>query len=127
MTTDVELAQATFRIQKLKAQIAELTERNLILSNQLRGGTRDVDPRTCEDHPGHVLIELGWAYCPDEEGEPDDEIGAYWHDPTERGTGKYSVMPLTTALAIACRRLAGLRTEKGRGKSWLERVGEDDG
>jgi len=118
-----ERAEAANRIRELEARVAELEERNRVLSIQLRGGERDSDPRTNVDHPGHVLIELGWKYIPDEDGEPDDEIGVYWHDPQElRETGTHSVMPLPMALGIACRRLAGLRTKRGDPKSWLERV-----
>lgn len=120
-----ELTKAYNRIRALEAVKAELLQRNRILSTQLRGGNRDCDPRTDVDHPGHVLIELGWKYIPDEPDDPDDEIGAYWHDPDElRRTGKHSVMPLTMALGIACRRLAGLRTERGDPKSWLDRVND---
>ena len=123
-----ELAKAVNRIRSLEAAKAELLQRNRILSNQLRGGDRDCDPRTDVDHPGHVLIELGWEYLPDEPDEPDDEIGAYWYDPIGlRETGKHGVMimPLPMALGIACRRLAGLRTKRGDPRSWLERVNDD--
>jgi hypothetical protein len=127
-----ELAKATNRIRDLEAQVTRLREhtqglmeRSRTLSTQLRGGDRDCDPRTDVDHPGHVLIELGWKYVPDEADDPDDEIGAYWHDPDElRRTGRHSVMPITMALAIACRRLAGLRTKRGDPQSWLERVND---
>jgi len=75
------------------------------------------------DHPGHVLIRLGWTFCPEEPNEPDDEIGAYWTDPEEKGTGTRTMRPLPAALAIACRRLLDKVC-----KTRLERlVGEDDG
>lgn len=62
------------------------------------------DPRTDEDHPGRILITLGWIYCPDEPGEEPDHLGCYWRDP-EAPRGKHEVMPLNMALSIALNRL----------------------
>jgi len=104
-----------------------------VLLDQLRGGHRHIDPRTEVNHPGHVLVQLGWTFVPEDPDEPDrplwdqlDEDGCYWRDPEERGTGKTSIMPLTMALGIACRRLLGLREEGQTPKSRAERWMSDD-
>jgi hypothetical protein len=107
-------------LRQSQDRVHELEHRCKILSDQLRGGFRDVDPRTNADHPGHVLIRLGWTFCPEEPDEPDDEIGAYWTDPEEKGTGTHTVRSLPAALAIACRRLLDKAC-----KTRLERLVED--
>lgn len=119
-----ELEGLRTQLREQRDRIGVLARQCEVLSDQLRGGGRDVDPRTDEGHAGHVLIELGWKYIPDEDGDPDDEIGVYWHDPQElRETGAHSVMPLTMALNIALRRLMGQQATQP--KSRAQRLMED--
>lgn len=123
-----EVAAVQFEAASIKARLQEVLKhldvqhhRCETLTNQLRGGYRGVDPRTEPEHPGHVLIRLGWTFCPEEPDDPDDEIGAYWMDPEEKGTGTHTMRSLPAALSIACRRLLDKAC-----KTRLERLIEDD-
>jgi hypothetical protein len=89
------------KIRNLKAVRKDLEERLfradgrvIRLMRQVNGG--DDDPRTQPEHPGHILIMLGWQYI------PGDEFGCNWQDPTN---GVETYMTLAEALGIACRRL----------------------
>jgi len=86
-------------VRALRMRIAELEQLRDEMYAQLGGGC---DPRESPDHPGHILLQLGWAYCP-EEDEP-DYYGCFWRDP-EAPRGKVEIMPLSMALDIALNRL----------------------
>lgn len=95
---------------------------------QLNGG--DTDPRTCSEHPGHILVKLGWEFVVDLEHPPDVgeayHLGLHWMDPEEKGTGTQSLMCLSMALGIVYRRLEAKTAERLLTPSWMERVGADD-
>ncbi len=133
-----ELGQEDYhrRFRREQRRTRDLEQHCQTLMIQLRGGRRDVDPATCTTHPGHVLIKLGWEFVPDDPDEPEDDhedshllLGCFWRDPQEKRTGKHSLMPISMALSIACRRLLGWPDGKvGRppSKSRAERLLEDD-
>lgn len=115
-----EVAALRARLKEVQDTADRLKRDREILANQLRGGYRDVDPRTEPEHPGHVLIRLGWTFHPEDPEEPDDQIGVYWMDPEEKGTGTRTMRSLPAALSIACRRLLDKAC-----KTRLERLVED--
>lgn len=112
---------------KMLAEAVDKLKEALVQHN---GG--DADPRTCESHPGHILIKLGWIHFPDFEAQLEDEtgeadhLGLHWRDPEEKGTGTQSLMCLSMALGIVYRRLEAKTAERLLAPSWMERVGADD-
>jgi len=128
-----ELDRTRHQLATSERRLNDLGQHCQVLLTQLRGGHRQSNPRTDENHPGYVLIRLGWTFVGEDPDEPErpiwdqlEEDGCYWRDPEERGTGKTSIMPLTMALGIACRRLLGLREEGLVSKSRSERLMADE-
>lgn len=84
-----------------KAKFLEnkLHQTNVMLDRIRREvGGGPTDPWSDPDHPGHVLILLGWRHEP-------DESGLCWRDPQENPEGKPTYRALPDALGVACRRL----------------------
>jgi hypothetical protein len=109
---------------ELKNRILELQQeltaakRGLRQAHRLRdemyaqlGGTGD--PLEDEGHPGHMLIQLGWKYSPDDPDDEPDYLGCCWTDP-QAPRGRLVMMPVNMALSIALQRLLSRKTRVER-------------
>ena len=102
------------------------------LWTQLVGGA--TNPVSCKEHPGHILLSLGWEYDgPENPGtcfnlEVAEESGCYWLDPEGRGTGEMKWYTLPGALSLALRRVLGEGPPRVNGpkKPLYERLLETD-
>ena len=81
----------------LRSQLYKAHVLNDVLHRRVNGGLGD--PRTNLNHPGHLLVQLGWEY------DPSDETGLNWKDPQTTESGRPLFWTLPEALAIACQRL----------------------
>lgn len=105
-------------VRDLKARVKELEERLFLMStsaDRMRravngGGT---DPWSDPQHPGHILILLGWEHHADVDG-------LNWKDP-QKENGKTLHRTLPEALGLACRRLMDRRHYP----SFAEQLDED--
>jgi hypothetical protein len=113
----LEVSQLKNHVKYQEEQYQKLEDQLREAVCQLQGG--DQDPKTCPDHPGHVLLMLGWEYIPD---DPDEDVtntnGCNWYDPQERHNGIRVHRCLTSALGVACRRLL----DRLATPSWVERL-----
>ena len=83
---------------ELEHKLASLREENEALALQAKAGNSD--PVTDPQHPGNLLLQLGWRYSP---GDP---YACEWVDP-QLDRGSRSAHALPSALGIALRRILG--------------------
>lgn len=100
-----QLRASKAKVKDLEELLYEARSNALILRIQANGGTSN--PRDDFEHPGHILILLGWKYSPSSIEDEGDPFACNWRDPENKGPAGY--MSLVAALGIACRYLLDRR------------------